>query len=107
MVPDSLWFEIAIVSGIFAIGNILLGHFEEKTPKPKRLAKFFGTLGTICCLSYYFGRPTAFVVLSLFLLPALYIHLIDLPKKGINGWTGEPKEKYYKLRGWEFPNKES
>lgn len=30
---DSLWFEIAIVSIIFALGNILMGHFEEQTPK--------------------------------------------------------------------------
>jgi hypothetical protein len=24
-----------------------------------------------------------------------------LPKKGINGWTGEPKSKYYDFRGWD------
>jgi hypothetical protein len=22
-------------------------------------------------------------------------------KKGINGWTGEPKSKYYDFRGWD------
>lgn len=26
-----------------------------------------------------------------------------LPKKGINGWTAEPREKYYALRGWKWP----
>jgi hypothetical protein len=25
-----------------------------------------------------------------------------LPKQGVNGWTGEPKEKYYQLRGWDL-----
>jgi hypothetical protein len=34
-------------------------------------------------------------------LPVLYIHLWLLPSKGINGWTGEPKEKYYAFRGWK------
>jgi hypothetical protein len=24
-----------------------------------------------------------------------------LPKKGINGWTGEPKSKYYEYRKWD------
>jgi hypothetical protein len=24
-----------------------------------------------------------------------------LPKHGINGLTGEPKDKYYELRGWK------
>ena len=25
-----------------------------------------------------------------------------LLKQGVNGWTGEPKEKYYQLRGWDL-----
>jgi len=31
------------------------------------------------------------------------VHAIWLPSKGINGWTGEPKDKYYELRGWPKP----
>jgi hypothetical protein len=30
-----------------------------------------------------------------------FIHAIWLPGKGINGWTGEPENKYYELRGWK------
>ena len=42
------------------------------------------------------------ILLGVFFLPAVYIHAYYLPKKkGINGWTGEPKEKYYELRGWD------
>jgi hypothetical protein len=26
---NSLWFEVAIVSIIYAVGNIVFGHFEE------------------------------------------------------------------------------
>ena len=26
------WFEVALVATIFAVGNILFGHFEERTP---------------------------------------------------------------------------
>ena len=29
------------------------------------------------------------------------IHGWWLPRQGINGFTGEPKEKYYALRGWK------
>jgi hypothetical protein len=36
-------------------------------------------------------------------LPVVYIHAWWLPSKGVNGWTGEPKEKYYALRGWKLP----
>ena len=101
IITDSIWFEIAIVSIVYAIGNILFGHFEEHTPKIRRIGKYILTLIIIVALSTYFGRVTAMIVLGFFFLPAIYIHTVSLPKKGINGWTGEPKEEYYELRGWD------
>ena len=99
---DSLWFEIAIVSIIYALGNIIFGHFEEQTAKVRRIGKYIVTLILICVLSIYFGRTVAMIVLAFFFLPFLYIHGYYLPKKkGINGWTGEPKSKYYEFRGWD------
>jgi hypothetical protein len=98
---ESLWFEVAIVSIIFAIGNMVMGHFEEQTPKIRRVGKYFLVLLLICGLSVLFGRSVSMTVLSLFLLPILYIHGYYLPKKkGINGWTGEPKSRYYEFRKW-------
>ncbi|MCE3230020.1 MAG: hypothetical protein K0S32_4571 [Bacteroidetes bacterium] len=98
---DSLWFEIAIVSIIFAIGNMTMGHFEEQTPKLRRVGKYILVLIIICGLSILFDRTVAMVVLSLFLVPLFYIHGYYLPKKkGINGITGEPKTKYYEFRKW-------
>ena len=101
LIGDSLWFEIAIVSIIFAIGNILFGHFEERTPKLRRIGKYILTLIVITGLSAYFDRTIAMIVLGLCFLPPILIHAIYLPRNGINGWTGEPKEKYYELRGWD------
>lgn len=40
-----------------------------------------------------------FGVLLLPLAGAAVVHLWWLPKHGINGWTGEPKDKYYELIG--------
>jgi len=100
--PDTIWFEIAIVSMIFTIGNICFGHFEEQTPKIRRVGKYILTLILIVSLSTYFGRTVAMITLGLLFLPVIYLHGIELPKKGINGWTGEPKEKYYELRGWDL-----
>lgn len=48
------------------------------------------------------GRPWAFTFLGFILLFVLYIHAGWLPKKAINGWTGERKDKYYELRGWKM-----
>ena len=101
-ITDSLWFEIAIVSIIYALGNILMGHFEERTPKIRRVGKYLLTLFIVCGTSYYFGRDIAMILVSLIIIPFLYVHAYYLPKKkGINGWTGEPKSKYYAFRKWD------
>ena len=98
---DSLWFEIAVVSIIFAVGNMTMGHFEERTPKLRWVSKYLLTLVLVCGISVLFGRPVAMITLGVSILPILYIHAYYLPKKkGINGWTGEPKSKYYEFRKW-------
>jgi len=99
---ESLWFEIAIVSIIYALGNILMGHFEEQTPKIRRVGKYVLTLIIVCGISVFFSRAIAMIFLGIFIFPLLYIHGYYLPKKkSINGWTGEPKSKYYDFRGWD------
>jgi hypothetical protein len=98
---ESLWFEIGIVSILFALGNILMGHFEEQTPKIRRVAKYILMLLLICGISTFLGREVSMILLASFIIPVLYIHAYYLPKKkGINGWTGEPKSKYYDFRKW-------
>jgi hypothetical protein len=96
-----MWFEVAVVASLFAIGNILFGHFEEGTPKWRRVAKFFLFIGITILISKTAGRVWVFVFIGASLIPPLIIHLWWLPKQGINGWTGEPKDKYYELRGWK------
>jgi hypothetical protein len=99
---ESLWFEIAIVSIVFALGNILMGHFEERTSKIRRVAKYFLILLIVCSISVFIDRVLAMAFLASFIVPALYVHAYYLPKKkGINGWTGEPKSKYYEFRNWD------
>ena len=97
---DTLWFEIAIVCGIFAFGSIFFGHFEEHTSKWRKVLKLFFFIAVVVLLSEYAGRAWAFGFLGLMLLGVVYIHGFWLPGKGINGLTGEPREKYYELRGW-------
>jgi hypothetical protein len=107
METNTLWFEVAIVCGMFAFGNIFFGHFEEHTPKLRRVLKLILFNIVVLMLSKYLGRAWSFGFLGICLLAIVYVHSIVLPRKGIHGLTGEPKEKYYKLRGWEkFLNKQ-
>lgn len=97
------WFEIAFVCGLTAVGTILMGHFEERTPKWRRVAK----LALFCALSVLIsataGRAWFFGFLGALTAAVLVIHLWWLPQQGINGWTAEPRDKYYRLRGWKPP----
>lgn len=99
---NSLWFEIGVVSIIYALGNILMGHFEERTPKIRRVGKYILTVILVCCISIFISRAASMTFLSLLIIPLIYVHGYYLPlKKGINGWTGEPKHKYYEFRNWD------
>jgi hypothetical protein len=97
--------EIAVVASVFALGNILFGHFEERTPKWKRVAKFFVFIGITAAISATAGRGWFFAIFGALMILPLAVHLWWLPCHGINGWTAEPKEKYYELRGWKLPER--
>lgn len=91
------WFDVALVMGIFAVGSVLFGHFEEHKPKLRRLLKVAVVLAVVVGLAATVGRVWAYTVLAIPLIGAAVIHLWWLPKNGINGWTGEPKDKYLEL----------
>lgn len=96
-----MWFEIAITAIIFLIGHILFGHFEEKTPRWRKFLKVAIAVVLFPSIAYFFGSFWFWIAFVIALIPPLIIHLWWLPKHGINGWTGEPKDKYYELRGWK------
>ena len=98
---NTLWFEVSVVTIFYLLGNIYFGHFEERSPKWRKVVKYIVTLIIIIVISVYAGRTVAMIVLGASIIPIVYIHGIVLPKKGINGWTGEPKSKYYDMRGWD------
>ncbi|MBL8855391.1 MAG: hypothetical protein JNK57_15600, partial [Planctomycetaceae bacterium] len=97
---STLWFEVAVAATIIALGHCVLGHFEERTAKLRKVVELFATLGVSVLISATFGREWFFVLLGLCALAVLFIHVWWLPRNGINCWTGEPRELYYKLRGW-------
>lgn len=98
---ETLWFELAIISTIFAIGNIYFGHFEEHTPKWRRTAKFVLISCFAVALSAIAGRIWFYLLLVCIGVIFVVVHGWWLPKQGIHGLTGEPKERYYRLRGWK------
>lgn len=98
---NTIWFDIALVSFIVALGHIFFGVFEERTPRWRKFVKFILTLIICAALSILVGRWAMLVFIGIFAVLATYLHAVYLPKKGINGWTSEPKKRYYEFRGWD------
>ncbi|HEX8735140.1 MAG TPA: hypothetical protein VF721_07465 [Pyrinomonadaceae bacterium] len=97
-----MWFEIAITAILLLVGQILFGHFEERTPRWRILGKHALGIIIYTSIAYFFGGFWFYLSMAATLAALLIVHGWWLPKHGINGWTGEPKEKYYALRGWKL-----
>ncbi len=90
---------------LLALGIVTFRRFEQRTPLWRRLLKAFTALAMTAVISYFFGRTSVIIAFCIAALPVIFIHAIRLPRHGINGWTGEPRDKYYALRGWAPPDR--
>ena len=97
------WFELAVAFGLTCIGGIVLQSFAEGVPKWRRAAKMLLGGAISVFVSATAGREWFFVMVGLVAVGVVAVHCWWLPKHGINGWTAEPKEKYYALRRWKRP----
>jgi hypothetical protein len=96
--------DLIMTTVLLAGGNLAFRHFEPLTPWWSRLLKALAVLTITAIISYYFGRTGVLIALGIAALPVIYVHAVWLPRHGVNGWTGEPREKYYALRGWAPPD---
>ena len=97
----NVWIDVAVVAGIFAVGNILFGHFESGTPKWRRVLKFVLVTGATALIASVAGHAGAALFVAALAAIGLTAHFIILRRHGINPWTAEPRDKYYELRGWK------
>jgi hypothetical protein len=98
-----MWLDVGAMALFLIVGNVVFRHFEPMASVTRRVLKVLLILVITAAVSYYFGRTGVIVAFAVACLPIVYIHGIWLPRRGINGWTGEPRDKYYALRGWPPP----
>jgi len=96
------WFEVAVVFGLTTVGGIVFEAFAACESKAWRIAKTLVGAMIAVLVSAVGGREWFFVLLGLVGLAVVIIHAWWLPRKGINGWTAEPRERYFSLRGWKL-----
>jgi hypothetical protein len=93
------------VAVLLVLGIVTFHRFEQRMPLWHRLLKVFVVLAVTTVISHFFGTTGVLVAVGIAALPVIFVHAIWLPRHGINGWTGEPREKYYALRGWPPPDR--
>ena len=95
--------DVIVVALLLAIGNVLFWHFDPFMPLWRRALKFILIVSVAAAIDRFFGRTALLAVGGVGLAAFVYVHGIWLPRHGVNGWTGEPRAKYFALRGWEWP----
>lgn len=94
---DTPWFDVAIVSLSFAVGNILFGRFEEHRSRWRRVIKLALTLAIVVGLATSVGRFWAYIWMAPLFAVVGWVHAVWLPRHGVNGWTAEPRDRYLEL----------
>lgn len=97
--PTTYWVDLSLYFALLTVGGICFGRFEDWKPRWRRLLKTLTFTALFIGLLFIGGRPLAWGFLGAVLLAAAWIHLVWLPRQGIDGWTGEPREKYLELVG--------
>ncbi|MBV9879332.1 MAG: hypothetical protein JO180_02500 [Gemmatirosa sp.] len=96
---DTVWFDVALMMSIFAFGNMAFGRFEEHRSRWRRAAKIVVCVALFVGVSTALGRVWMYALLTLASIGVVVVHGWWLPKHGVNGWTAEPRERYYQLLG--------
>jgi hypothetical protein len=94
---DSRWFDVAGFTALCAVLTVVFGRFEHHKPAWRRLAKIAVLVALALVLIEAFGRVWAYAIFGLLIAAGAALHFVVLSKLGINGWTGEPRDKFEAL----------
>jgi hypothetical protein len=93
------WFDVSVAMTVFMLGQLGFGRFVEYQSRWRRLLKTLLGAGLLVATSSWAGRAWMYVLLALIVTGVGVVHAWWLPRKGVNGWTAEPRARYYALMG--------
>jgi len=94
---DTRWVDVAALTTLLVALTLVFGRFERHKPAWRRLAKIAVLAGLSLVAIEGLGRAWGYAVLGLLLVIGTTFHFAVLSKRGINGWTGEPSDKFEAL----------
>jgi len=102
---ETYWFDVAVVSTLLMLGQLFFGRFSEYQPRWRRFIKSVVGLVIIVGTSAIFGRTWAWMLIGALGAALIVVHGWWLPRHGVNGWTAEPRARYYELLGLDAQGK--
>lgn len=96
---DTYWFDVALATTFLMLGHLSFGRFVEYQSRGRRLLKSLLGIALLLGASVWVGRTWMYVLLAAMVLGVLVVHAWWLPRKGVNGWTAEPRDRYHELMG--------
>ena len=96
---DTYWFDVTIVMTFLMLGHLCFGRSVEYQSRWRRLLKSLVGVAVLVGASVWAGRVWIYALLGLIAAVVLIVHGWWLPRKGVNGWTAEPRDRYYALMG--------
>jgi hypothetical protein len=102
---NTFWFDVAVAAFLLMLGHLYFGRFEEHRPRWRRLAKSLLGVAMVVATTAYFGRTWTLLLIAAIGVGVLVVHGWWLPRHGVNGWTAEPRARYYELLGLDSEGK--
>jgi hypothetical protein len=102
---DTYWFDVAVVVFLLMLGQLFFGRFSEYQQRWRRLLKSLVGIVLIVGTAALFGRAWMWVLIAAIGVALIVVHGWWLPRNGVNGWTAEPRERYYELLGLDAHGK--
>lgn len=90
---DSRWFDVAGLTTLLVALTALFNRFERHKPAWRRVGKIAVLVSLVLVVIEAAGRTWGYALLVLMLVMGTAFHFAVLTKLGINGWTGEPRDK--------------
>jgi len=96
-VTDSRWLDVAALTTVLVVLTVVFDRFERHKPAWRRVGKIVVLMALVLVAIQALGRTWGYAVFGLLLLAGTALHFTVLLRLGINGWTGEPREKFEAL----------
>ena len=98
--------ELMIAALIIVLGQGFFRNFQGETPRTSTVKKWLVYFALVFLSRFTVGRPWS-LIWTLLPIVGLVGHCIWCFRHGIHPVTAEPRDRYYALRGWTLPKKDS